>query len=255
MQSYQKLATCILSVVSMSAAVPALAEDVEPQCFYESRSGVNVECGVYAAEISNSRAFLETVVNPGQAVILDVRSTPEYRAGHPENSYNVPYPFIYQSCDDVGDVGPDDDRRPDGACISGGPRIGQPAEDFVAYVEELFPLPEYADKPIYTMCRTGVRSVGAANRLTEAGYTNVRNMWEGFVGIYLLAPQVVGFEKENNKNKIAEIIDLAPVDLNHDGKFTDEDKNGWIYHQGLPYSTELKDDLIYGPAEDTYYWD
>jgi rhodanese-related sulfurtransferase len=63
--------------------------------------------------------------------------------------------------------------------------------------------------------RTGVRSVGAANRLTEAGYTNVSNMWEGWVGVNLKAPQVVRYDEEGN-----EIIADASVDLNHDGVLT-----------------------------------
>jgi hypothetical protein len=65
------------------------------------RSGINVECGIYKPEISNTRAFLETVVNRGKwtrpsegPVILDVRSIPEFKAGHPEHSYNAPYPYI-----------------------------------------------------------------------------------------------------------------------------------------------------------------
>jgi rhodanese-related sulfurtransferase len=44
--------------------------------------------------------------NPSERpVLIDVRSTPEYRAGHPEHSYNVPSPFIYQYCEDVGEIG------------------------------------------------------------------------------------------------------------------------------------------------------
>jgi rhodanese-related sulfurtransferase len=167
--------------------------------------------------------------NPSERpVLIDVRSTPEYRAGHPEHSYNVPSPFIYQYCEDVGEIGAyDDDRRPDGACISGDKElennlIDQPKADFVAYVESIVP---DKDTPIYTMCRTGVRSVRAAAFLTEAGYTHVRNIWEGFVGVYLTAP----FQDPAQTDPTP-----GPVDLNHDGQLTDEDKNGWRNHQGLP---------------------
>lgn len=266
-----KPAVMAIAVPTLAVLAPAVAQaelQAEPQCFFESRSGVNVECGIYHSEIGNSDAYVQTVVkrhkrpvwgkhrkHDPQAIILDVRSTPEYKAGHPEHSYNVPYPYIYQYCNDVDDNGdknnPDglveNDRAPDGACVSGGERIDQNVDDFVSYVERIAP-----DKntPIFTMCRTGVRSVGAANRLTEAGYTNVRNMWEGFVGIYLKAPQVVGTDGDGNP-----IIDDAEVDLNHDGQFTDEDKNGWRYHQGLPYETRLRPRLIYWPYADTYKWD
>ena len=225
----------------------ALAED-EPACpFNENRSGI---CGNYASEISPAEAFLNTVVKRGKwskpserPVLIDVRSTPEYKAGHPERSYNVPSPFIYQTCNDVDDSGPQDDRKPDGACKSGGPKLLQPSEDFVAYVEKIVP---NKDTPIYTMCRTGVRSVGAAEFLTEAGYTNVRNIWEGFVGKNLVAP----FQDENQVDETP-----GPVDLNHDGELTDEDLNGWRNHQGLPYETRLLPKLIYQPRADTYDWD
>ena len=46
------------------------------------------------------------------------------------------------------------------------------------------------DTPIYTLCRTGMRSVSSGNRLTDAGYTNFRNIWEGFVGVGLMAPAI-----------------------------------------------------------------
>ena len=48
----------------------------------------------------------------------------------------------------------------------------------------------------------------------------------------------------------------GPVDLNHDGELTDEDKNGWRNHQGLPYETRLLPKLMYqGNYAGTYYWD
>lgn len=249
-----------LAIPAFTTILPATAwaeEEPEPPSYCvasgagdipnENRRGI---CGDYASEISPAQAFLNTVVNRGKKgterpVILDVRSTPEYKAGHPQYSYNAPSPFIYQYCNDVGDPGPQDDRRPDGACISGGDRISQPAEDFVSYVESIVP---NKDTPIYTLCRTGSRSVGAADILTNAGYTDVRNIWEGFVGINLIA---------DNQVYVSEgIYDPGPVDLNHDGMLTDEDKNGWRYHQGLPYETTLKNKQKYtGNFADTYYWD
>lgn len=232
-------------VPTFAAIFPVIAQaDDEPACeFNENRRGI---CGDYASEISPAEAFLNTVVNRGKKggerpVIIDVRSTPEYKAGHPQYSYNAPSPFIYQYCDDRG-------RRPDGACfggISGGEdKIAQPGDDFVTYVNSIVP---NRDTPIYTMCRTGVRSVGAAELLTNDGYTNVRNIWEGFVGINLTAP----FQDENQSDPIP-----GPVDLNHDGELTDEDKNGWRNHQGLPYETTLKNKQKYtGNFSDSYYWD
>ena len=247
LKMFTLFAISVPTLALMFSAV-AQAED-EPACeFNENRRGI---CGDYLSEISPAEAYVNTIVNRGKSskyprhskrpVIIDVRSTPEYKAGHPQYSYNVPSPFIYQYCNEQDDG---NNRRVDGSCISGGDRIDQPAEDFARYVEELIP---DKDTPIYTLCRTGVRSVGAAEILTNAGYTNVRNIWEGFVGINLTAP----FQDENQTDSTP-----GPVDLNHDGELTDEDKNGWRYHQGLPYDTGLKQKLKYkGMYAESYYWD
>jgi rhodanese-related sulfurtransferase len=101
------------------------------------------------------------------------------------------------------------------------------------------------DTPIYTLCRTGVRSVGASNLLTDAGYTHVRNIWEGFVGIHLTALK----RQEDGSTKV------EVVDLNHDGNIDDRDKNGWRYHYGLPYVTRLLPQLIYKDMAYLYDWD
>ncbi len=228
----------VLAVIvpAVVALLSTAAHAEEPPCpFDESRSGL---CGYYHSQVSPSEAFLNAVVKRGswtrpseRPVILDVRSTPEYKAGYPEGAYNVPYPFIYQGCDV---------RHPDGACASAGPRILQDDTAFVSYVQRIIP-----DKntPIYTLCRTGVRSVGASNLLTDAGYTNVRNIWEGFVGIHLMAPKIVGYEDEENQT--GPITEHLIVDLNHDGVIDDQDRNGWRYHYGLPYETRLLPRLIY----------
>lgn len=217
-----KVAAVVIPTVAVVFAGAVQAE--ENVCeFSESRSGL---VGCYHSQISAAEAFLDTVVKRGkwsdrskQAVILDVRSTPEYKAGHPEHSYNVPYPFIYQDCEDG--------RYPDGACTTNnGYRTPQDPVAFVTYVQSIVP---DKDTPIYTLCRTGVRSVAAANLLKEAGYTEVRNIWEGFVGVYLK-------ETQNYQRNL---------DVNHDGNVDDLDKNGWRYYQGLPYDTRLLPNLIY----------
>lgn len=227
---------CFLPALGAFFAPAAHAD--EPSCpYYENRSGL---CGYYHSEISPAEAFVDTVVKRGkwsdpqdQPVILDVRSTPEYKAGHPENAINVPYPYIYQYCNADG-------RTADGACKTG--KVGEIAQnndDFVNYVKTIVP---NLDTPIYTLCRTGVRSVGAGNLLADAGYTNVRNIWEGFVGINLTAP----------KKQADGTTKTQPVDLNHDGVLNDADKNGWRYHQALPYDTRLLPKLIYQPMAELY---
>lgn len=223
-------------------AAPAFAQQTPACPYYENRSGL---CGYYHSEISPAAAYLDTVVKSGhaghgprhphaRAVILDVRSTPEYKAGHPEHAFNVPYPYVYQYCDAQG-------RSPDGACLKKTSEIAQDPVAFVEHVKKLFP---NKSTPIYVLCRTGVRSVGAANLLTDAGYTQVRNIWEGFWGVKLTAPKV---QADGS-------VRTVPVDLNHDGVVNDLDNNGWRNHQGLPYDTRLLPHLIYRPAAETYTW-
>jgi hypothetical protein len=101
------------------------------------------------------------------------------------------------------------------------------------------------DTPIYTLCRTGVRSVSAANLLTEAGYTHVRNIWDGFVGVNLMVPKVQTDGTDGTTKSV-------PSDLNHDGILDDQDKNGWRYYPGLPYDTRLLPQLIYKPLAYLY---
>lgn len=195
----------------------------------------------YESEISAAEAYSTAIADPERwgkshghgnkvegkrPVIVDVRSIPEYVAGHPEGAFNIPYPFIVQDCSTI---------TPDGACVGPGPKTPQTDEDFVAAVEQAVP---DKDTPIYTLCRTGHRSVLAANLLTADGYMHVRNIWQGFVG-----QTKVDF----NLN--------GPLDLNHDGQITDEDRDGWRYYQHLPYSTKLLPQLLYQPYVYLYYVD
>ncbi len=195
----------------------------------------------YESEISAAEAYLNAIGlrsrwgkehgdrrdhdNDGRRpVIVDVRSISEYVAGHPEGAYNIPYPFINQDCTT---------HAPDGACTSAGPKIPQTDEALVNAVMAAVP---DKDTPIYTLCRTGHRSVLAANVLTAAGYTHVRNIWQGFVG----------------QTKV-DFYGNAPLDLNHDGQITDDDKDGWRYYQHLPYETRLSPRLLYQPYVYLYY--
>jgi len=176
----------------------------------------------YHSEISAAKAYILTNHNQGNvgesefanAVIIDVRTVEEYGAGHAPKSSNIPFPHIHS--------------RPNKSDY-----IGQNPEQFVSDVLAAFP-----DKstPILTMCRTGYRSVLAANLLADAGYTNVRNIWQGFVG----------------RTK----VDTAgnTLDLNNNGIDGDPgDLDGWSGYQELPVSTKLLPQLIYTPYEYLYY--
>jgi rhodanese-related sulfurtransferase len=92
------------------------------------------------------------------ATYLDVRSIPEFEAGHPEGAYNVPLLHL-------------------------DPRTQQmrPNPDFVDVVRANFP----PDAPIVIGCKMGGRSAQAAEVLSTAGYSDVTNVLGGFSG----APQ------------------------------------------------------------------
>ena len=88
-----------------------------------------------------------------RAVLIDVRDPVEFSfVGHPVGAVNVPWKFA-------------PDMRPN--------------PEFVGQVSQIA-----ADKatPLFLLCRSGQRSLAAANALAEAGYTDLTNIEEGFEG-------------------------------------------------------------------------
>src|SRR5215218_7892089 len=86
-------------------------------------------------------------------VYVDVRSVPEYAAGHPTGAYNVP----------LLDMGP------------GGMA---PNPDFLAVMEKSFP----RDAKLIVGCKAGGRSAKAAAVLEQAGYTSLVDQRNGYDG-------------------------------------------------------------------------
>ena len=195
----------------------------------------------YASEVSVSEAYLDMMQN--KAEILDVRTRREYAAGHPERAYNVPYPRI-----DTG--------------------YNQNAADFYWAVYDL--VKGNTDAPLYTLCRTGSRSIDAANILADpeneaedprrvavlgaVPFSNVRNIWEGFVGQNLYA--FIGGEPDPS----------IPLDLNNDGVINSDlpdvyahttdanpDKDGWRNFKQLAWSTKIRKPLAY--LQDKWQYD
>lgn len=188
----------------------------------------------YKSEISVSDAYLEMTHGKNKPVLIDVRSLREYASGHPEDAYNVPYPYSYSSTSETPDP-------------------------VTLYWEVYDIVKGKLDTPIMLLCRTGHRSVLAGNILANpdsdgatkglAPFTNVRNIWEGFVGGYRYA-----FDKATG----APMIDPTtgkPVklDLNNDATINGDaadvyketmdanpDKDGWRNFAGLPWTTEIK---------------
>lgn len=84
---------------------------------------------------------------------VDVRSEPEYAAGHPAGAHNVPL-------------------------MIAGPRGLEPNPEFLEVMQALYP----KDAKLVLGCRSGQRSLRAAEMLVGAGYTNVVDQRAGFEG-------------------------------------------------------------------------
>lgn len=265
----------------------------------------------YEGEISAAKAYLDAVLKKSKRsydkddddddgwwsryykkkkskklIILDVRDATEYKTGHPEGAYHFPYPRIYREC--VNDARPEDG----GGCTDGTvpeSTVLQDPEDLFLMVEHKFP---NKSQRFATLCRTGFRSVLAANILSKPevvicdlnyssdldayancqaeydgrGYDYVSNIWQGFVGQPLsgIVSQdgvryVVG---DNQTLADVTLADGTPakgfvaydLDLNNDDTISAEDKDGWRYHQDLPYVEGLRRKLRnYEVYLDGYY--
>ncbi len=86
-------------------------------------------------------------------VYLDVRSIPEFDAGHPAGAYNIP--LLHQT-----------------------PTGMRPNGEFMPVVKAVFP----KDTKLVIGCRSGNRSLRAAEALSSAGYPNVVDQRAGFGG-------------------------------------------------------------------------
>lgn len=187
----------------------------------------------YNSEISSAETYGLMMQN--KVTVIDVRRLREYAAGHPERAYNVPFPNIVYS----GDQDPS-----------------------VFYWEVYHIVQGRTDTPIATLCRTGFRSVLAANILAEPQangvpngipFTNVRNIWEGFVGRELFAFGDIGpdpsLPRDLNNNGV---IDSDTADVYDHSADANPDKNGWRNFQGLPWTTHIRKPLAYQQNKNQY---
>lgn len=85
--------------------------------------------------------------------LVDVRSIPEYEAGHPAGAYNVPWAHAVN-----------------GAM--------QPNPEFLAVMQQRFP----RDAKLLLACRSGGRSMKAAEALASVGYTQLTDQRAGWDG-------------------------------------------------------------------------
>lgn len=215
------IATCCLLPLS------AIADGLDGN----RNSGSELFPRAYHSEISAASAYLNTKGHgkyrskkPAKAIIIDVRTIEEYVGGHPPNAYSIPFPHIHNRSA-ASPEHPEHDTY-----------IGQSPEDLEASVNALN-LPK--DTLIITMCRTGARSVWAGNILAGAGYTNVRNMWQGFKG-------------KLKQNTDGQDLDLDNVNGVDDSAYSG-DLDGWANYQGLPVSYKLKHKRLHSPYMNMYY--
>jgi rhodanese-related sulfurtransferase len=84
---------------------------------------------------------------------VDVRSVPEFEAGHPEGAYNVPILHM-------------------------GPAGMSPNREFLDVMQRRFP----KDAKLVVGCRSGGRSLQAVQLLASAGFTDLVDQRAGFDG-------------------------------------------------------------------------
>ena len=104
-------------------------------------------------ELSAQDAY-DLMQSDPEYVYLDVRSVPEFEAGHATGAINIPILHFAP-----------------GAGMS-------PNEDFAAVVEAALA----KDAKLVVGCKTGGRSARACEVMSQMGYTNVANVRGGFVG-------------------------------------------------------------------------
>jgi rhodanese-related sulfurtransferase len=190
----------------------------------------------YHSEISAAQAYQELRylrwfnkkrLHGGKPVLVDVRSMEEYAAGHPVRSYNIPYPRVCSGCD--------------------------PQSEATFYWEVYKTVKGDTERLIMTLCRTGKRSVLGGNVLANPAeygingpaFTNVRNIWEGYVGQYKYAYAGNTIMLDTNGKPFA-------LDLNNNGEMDSDtadvyverkdanpDKDGWRNFQQLPWTTRI----------------
>ena len=104
-------------------------------------------------EVTPQEAHDLMSADPGY-IYLDVRSIPEFEAGHAPGAINIPLMHLAP-----------------GAGMS-------PNPDFAAVVEASLP----KDAKLVVGCKMGGRSARACEIMSQMGYTNVANIRGGFVG-------------------------------------------------------------------------
>jgi len=230
----KKINVAVLSAVSATICGIALAAPIPT----DDNGNRYDKPRYYHSEISSAEGYLAMMQN--KLVVIDVRRLREHAAGHPERAYNVPYPHITGSGD----------------------------QDPSVFYWEVYRIVEgKTDTPVMTLCRTGSRSVDAANILADPvnnsvpdgiPFSNVRNNWDGFVGnnryafIGGVPDPDLPLDLNNNGYIDEDIADIFP-DTNPSTRDANPDKDGWRNFQGLPWSTHILKPRAYLQDPSLYY--
>jgi rhodanese-related sulfurtransferase len=102
----------------------------------------------------NSQEAYDLLQNDAEAIYLDVRSVPEFEAGHAPGAINIPLLHFTPG---------------QGMSMN---------EDFPAVVEAIVP----KDAKLIVGCKSGGRSANACQMMSQMGYTDLTNLRGGFVG-------------------------------------------------------------------------
>ncbi|MHA7653713.1 rhodanese-like domain-containing protein [Mycobacterium sp. ML4] len=114
----------------------------------------------YAGDITPLEAWKLLSDNPG-AVLVDVRTDAEWRfVGVPDLS-SLGREVVY---------------------VEWNKSNGQHNNNFLAELQDKIPAGGEGERPVVFLCRSGNRSIGAAEVATEAGYTPSYNVLDGFEG-------------------------------------------------------------------------
>lgn len=102
----------------------------------------------------NAQEAYDLMQSDPEYMYLDVRSVPEFEAGHPPGAINIPLMHFT-------------------------PGVGMsPNQEFISVVEAALP----KDAKLVIGCKSGGRSARACEVMSQMGYTNVANVRGGFVG-------------------------------------------------------------------------
>jgi len=250
--------TCLALAFSFAGQATADGNRYDRDRFYHS--DISATEAYFAMKNRKEYRINPDVKSTGKPILVDVRSWEEYAAGHPERSYNIPYPRVCSGC---------------------------ATQDPILFYWQVYELVKGdTDRLIMTLCRTGSRSIDAGNILADPEnlendprrtpvpggipFTNVRNIWEGFVGQYKYAFD--GGSIKYAQDEQGQIIldddgapTFFPLDLNNNGEQDQDsadvyeeiqdknrDKDGWRNFGGLPWSTKIRRPQAYLQNLDFY---